>query len=99
MGALVCATMKAYKLDPMCGVFVEYYSCSMGSYMQSDYLFSESAQHVQHLIAKDDLWVKESSLILLLRFRNCTGNIIELTKEPIENVDQDDVLSGHLVLT
>ena len=56
------------------------------------------------MIAKDDLWVKESSReekskILLLRFRNCTGNIIELTKEPIENVDQDDVLSGHLVLT
>ena len=40
--ALVCATMKAYKLDPMCGVFVEYYSSSMGSYMQADYLFNES---------------------------------------------------------
>jgi len=51
------------------------------------------------VIYEDDLMVdKDDNLCLLIRFRNCTGNIIDLQAEPLE-VSEEELAVSRLTLS
>ena len=51
------------------------------------------------MIYEDDLMIdKDDNLCLLIRFRNCTGNIIDLQAEPLE-VSEEELAASHLTLS
>lgn len=50
------------------------------------------------MVETDDLIKKDKSLILLLRFRNCTGNIIKLDNKPVKEVDAVEKLRAEMTL-
>ena len=51
------------------------------------------------MIYEDELMVdKDDNLCLLIRFRNCTGNIIDLQAEPLE-VSEEELAVSHLTLS
>ena len=51
------------------------------------------------MIYEDDLMVdKDDNLCLLIRFRNCTGNIIDLQAEPLE-VSEEELAVSRLTLS
>ena len=51
------------------------------------------------MINQDDLITKDGDKIIHLRFKNCTGNVIILNKEPIEDVNQSEELTSKLALS
>ena len=53
----------------------------------------------RHMIDQDDLIHEETEKILLLRFKNCTGNEIILNKEMIVHEDPSDLETAHLTLS
>ena len=51
------------------------------------------------MIYEDDMMVdKDDNLCLLIRFRNCTGNIIDLQAEPLE-VSEEELAVSRLTLS
>ena len=51
------------------------------------------------MIDQDDLIEKDGCKILLLRFKNCTGNDIILHKEQIVDEDPSDKLAAQIALS
>jgi len=103
LGALIDLALDVYDLDPQFGVQIDYWSNSMQTYLICDNLFSHRmsnasnmsgmsamSQNVRHIICEEDLTTNnEGSPCLLLRFKNCTGNIIEL-EDCSHNVTQTE---------
>lgn len=89
LGSLIDLAMDVYDLDEQYGVQVDYWSHAMQTYLICDNLFSvrnsnqsnrslqSNVGGVRHIIDEDDLAINsEGNPCLLLRFKNCTGNII-----------------------
>ena len=51
------------------------------------------------MIDKEDLIRTENEIILLLRFKNCTGNEIIINKEIINDEDPSDKLTAQIALS
>ena len=51
------------------------------------------------MIDQEDLIRKDNEKILLLRFKNCTGNEIILNKEAIVDEDPSDKLTAQIALS
>lgn len=105
LGALIDIAMDVYDLDEQYGVQVDYWSHSMQTYLICDNIFSvrnsnqsnrslqslpSNAGGVRHIICEDDLATNsEGNPCLLLRFKNCTGNIIELDDKQQKVTDHE----------
>ena len=90
LGALIDLAMDVYDLDAQYGVQVDYWSNSLQTYLICDNLFSHRRSNVsnasgmsnmstvRHVICEEDLTISsEGRPCLLLRFKNCTGNVIQ----------------------
>ena len=60
---------------------------------------NSSQSYVKHLINSDDLMQTDTGKELHLRFKNCTGNEIILSKETIEEVDPSEQLTSQIALS
>ena len=104
--ALVHKALNKYNLDYKCGLQVDYWSNSMQTYILCDDIFEHDSSK-PWLIPKEDLIycekddngeVAKSEICLLLRIKNCTGNVILLDEEqpmvgPLEMAQSQIALS------
>ena len=85
---LVNKAIVTYNLKTEFGIQVDYWSNSMQMYVVCEDLFSEDSEKERRLIVEEDLIYceqrddgYESKTCLLIRLKNCTGNIIRLDLE------------------
>ena len=87
--ALVYKVLKIYDLDFKCGLQVDYWSNSMQNYVLCDDIFDHDSDR-PYLISKEDLVyygkeegdeVTSGKTCLILRIKNCTGNVIVLEEK------------------
>ena len=104
LGALIDLALEVYDLDSQFGIQVDYWSNSLQSYLICDNLFSHrssiqsknsrnsaASQNQRHIICEEDLTVsREGKPCLLVRFKNCTGNIIAL-EDVQQNVTENEL--------
>ena len=83
--ALVKKAVQAYDLDPDCGIQVDYWSNSLQMYVLAEDLFTNATAGA--MVMEEDLIYCENQdrsekyeckTCLLIRLKNCTGNIIRL---------------------
>jgi len=111
LGALIEIAMDVYDLDEQYGVQVDYWSNSMQTYLICDNLFSNrnsnqshmsyasKYSNIRHVISEDDLAVNnEGKPCLFLRFKNCTGNVIELDDKQ-HNITQNEFAQAQIALS
>ena len=70
--------MDSYDLDPVFNVQVDYWSNTLQTFLVFGTFNPDSSERT--FLAEDDLLENEDGKhCLVLRFKNCTGNIIDLS--------------------
>ena len=73
--------MDLYELDPLFDIQVEYWSNQCQTFVSCNYL-NPYTTNGENFISINDLSVSnEGNPCLILRFKNCTGNIIDLDED------------------
>lgn len=114
LGSLIDIAMDVYDLDQEYGVQVDYWSNSLQTYLMCDNLFtyrnSNQSQRslrsigsnlptVRHVICEEDLTMNnEGKPCLLLRFKNCTGNVIHLD-DRAHSVSENEFAQAQIALS
>ena len=97
LAALVKIAMTVYRLDPDFGVTVDYWANSMQTFIVcgDDFVYRVSRPHrafgvggsntPYYIIPEEDLMFsrRDGKAKLFLRFKNCTGNVIDLSNNDI----------------
>ena len=88
-----------YSLDTDSSVQVDYWSDSMQMYMICGDPFSQPDE--KHIVTEDDLIASsDGQKTLLLRLKNCTGNIIIFTgNHPVANCDSTALTQAQIALS
>ena len=89
--------MECYDLDPAFDVQVDYWSNSLQSFLTTG-TFSDDTPSEPNLLSTDDLLVNEDGMpCLVLRFKNCTGNIIDLSSSN-QDVSDKEYIKGAIAI-
>ena len=80
--SLVRLAMEKHQLDPSCGIEVDYWSNELQTFIMCG-ICDPSETEEFCFIAEEELLLHRDASCLLLRFKNCTGNVIDFTDGPI----------------
>ena len=98
LDSIVKYTMDCYQLNPAFDVQVDYWSNSLQSFLTTGTFDPESPPGVNVLAEEDLLVNEEGKPCLVLRFKNCTGNIIDLSSTD-QQVSKKEIAKGQVALT
>ena len=91
--------MEIYELDPSHDIQVDYWSNQIQTYQTCSYLNPWTTDG-EHFISEDDLCVSnEGKPCLVLRFKNCTGNIIDLDDKKHPKVTPTELAKARMALS
>ena len=72
--------MKKHGLDPSCGIEVDYWSSLMQTFVMCGILDPDKDDEV-NFISEEELLLHMEASCLILRFKNCTGNVIDFSEQ------------------
>ena len=74
--------MVKQELDPSCGIEVDYWSNELQTFIMCGICDPNETDEFL-FIAEDELLLHGDTACLLLRFKNCTGNVIDFSEGPM----------------
>lgn len=89
---LVKMALDKYGLDPTCGIEVDYWSNLMQTFVMCG-IYDPQEDDDVNFLSEEELLLHMESSCLILRFKNCTGNVIDFS-EPDRKEDspkEDDI--------
>ena len=89
---LVKMALDKYSLDPTCGIEVDYWSNLMQTFVMCG-IYDPQEDDDVNFLSEEELLLHMESSCLILRFKNCTGNVIDFS-EPDRKEDspkEDDI--------
>ena len=89
LSTFITKAMALYELDPAFDIQVEYWSNMCQTFVACNYL--SAFEERENLINVDEMSISlAGNSCLTLRFKNCTGNVIDLSEEK-KNVEVSDI--------